>query len=151
MFRPMFAAVALVILAPGALAQNRPNFSGQWIAAGEQTEHLSISQDASTLTVKFRGPTREETVTYQLDGRESHNETITVRGEPWTHVSQARWVSNALVIITTTTPQAGGKGWEWMRVYSFPQSAGVLSVTTVDATLHPPMSMHTETRLYKPR
>jgi len=38
-------------------------------------------------------------------------------GEKWTYVSTAKWVTNALVISTTTTVETTGGSWDSMKIY----------------------------------
>jgi hypothetical protein len=123
-------AVLTLLLAAGSLfAQNKPNFTGTWVSSTSQI--LTIVQDESRLTVREIFPSLERTLTYQLDGSESQNETKTVLGETWKHLSKIMWVSKALVITTRTTRETGSS-WDSMKIYTL-DSQGTLSVTTVDA------------------
>lgn len=145
-----FLVICAAITATGTRpsAQQKPDFSGHWTAVTVPGVYLTITQDASRLTIREPGPRGERTLTYQLDGSESHNATTSLNGETWTNVSRAQWVSYALVIITSTTREHGGT-WEWMKIYSFtPDESGNLSVTMVDAVLSG-TGMALETRVYK--
>ena len=123
-------AVLLLIAIPAA--QERASFAGIWTAAAPNAQRLIIEQDATLLRIT---DSRNRVLTYRLDGSESRNQTTTVRGETWNHVSRARWVSSALVIITTTTREAGQQ-WDWMTIYRR-DGQGNLLVTTLDAVLDP--------------
>ena len=138
---------ALLVFCVGTIrlhAQSKPNVSGNWTTSSYS---LSITQDGSTLTVTEPGPVAgPRKFTYQLDRSESRH-TVPVGDGTWTHTSRVRWVTNALMVLTTTTTDTGGK-WE-MKIYSFtPDSSGNLSVTTLDAVLVG-SGMWTETRIYR--
>ncbi|HEY6347436.1 MAG TPA: hypothetical protein VIY49_38600 [Bryobacteraceae bacterium] len=131
--------VVFTILGVGNLsAQDKPNFKGTWVSE-RQPQTLTITQDALRLTQT--GP--EGTLTYQLDGSDSRNETKTVLGEKWIHISKIKWVGSALVITTTTTPQTGGS-WDWMKIYTLSQT-GTLKLTTVDGVLSDRLYMNVNT------
>jgi hypothetical protein len=119
----------LAISAP--TAREQATFAGTWVG-GPHPLRLVIEQDATRMIITDE---RGRVLTYQLDGSESRNVTTTVRGEKWAHLSQARWVSSALVIMTTTTREAGQR-WEWMTIYRRDRE-GNLHVTTLDAVLDP--------------
>jgi hypothetical protein len=142
-----FVTVALV-LADVGLAQERPSFTGTWVASSAP-QRLRITQDASQLTVTDSLGTRERTLVYRLDGSDSRNETRTVTGEKWTNVSHATWVSSALAITTTTTRESTGRSWDWMTIY-LRDGSGNLEVTTIDAVLDqgPFMNMAQSTVVY---
>jgi len=115
-----------LVLAPAA----QPDFSGTWIVPDRQ---LVITQDAAQITITETRAGREQRSVYRMDGFPSTNETLTVQGEKWTNVSQAQWVTSALVIITTTTRESTGGSWDWMMIYHLSDTG--LHVTTFDATL----------------
>ena len=134
---------SLVVAVPAA--QDRADFSGTWVG-GPNAQRLVIKQDATQLTVTDG---RGRVLVYRLDASESRNETTTVRGEKWTHVSHAKWVSSALVV-TTTTRRAEGQSWDWMTIYRR-DGQGNLLVTTLDAVTDPGpfMAMAMSTVEYK--
>jgi hypothetical protein len=124
-------AIGVLFTANVGSAQNKPSFTGTWVAT-TGTSELVIVQDVTQVRVT---DARGRVLTYRLDGSESRNETRTVVGEKWTHVSQARWVSSALVITTTTTREAGQR-WDWLTIYRRDGEGG-LQVTTLDAVTDP--------------
>lgn len=130
-------------------AAERPNFSGRWIGAGSAVS-FTIEQNDSTVTITYPpGVVEGRRLVFNLDGSETRNTTRTVTGETWTHVSRARWVTSALLIVTTTTRENIGS-WDWMAIYSFTADSNRnLSVTTVDAALSSADVMATETRIYR--
>ena len=134
------------LTASSAMAQERPNFSGKWASPSNPETYITLTQDGSTFTVA-RG---EVDGTYQLDGSESRN-TMRAGGQTVSHVSQARWVSNALVIITRTTVDMGSRSYSYdsLTTYSFvADGSGYLSVTTLGPTLGLEPWTVTTTRIY---
>ena len=96
--------MAVVLMAAVAVAQAKPNFSGEWKrmverGQGEPGVDLTISQTSSAMTVEFRGGQK---LTYKLDGSVSKN-TIAGRGSaPTEQAPKAMWAGNTIVVITTT-------------------------------------------------
>jgi hypothetical protein len=96
--------MAVVLMAAVAVAQAKPNFSGEWKrmverGQGEPGVDLTISQTSSAMTVEFRGGQK---LTYKLDGSVSKN-TIAGRGSaPTEQAAKAMWAGNTIVVITTT-------------------------------------------------
>ena len=123
--------VMTILLTASTPAQERADLSGNWVG-GPNGQRLVIKQDAAQLTVTDG---RGRVLVYRLDASESRNETTTVTGEKWTHVSQAKWVSSALVVTTKTT-RAAGQNWDWMTIYRR-DGQGNLLVTTLDAVTDP--------------
>ncbi len=114
-----FAAIA-IILAVGfaASAEDKPNFSGKWVAVGAQPAaenaggsgpggrrapqpgygpEFTVKQDAKTLTITRGG--QSQTLTFNLDGSESKI-TMTRDGQQIEQISTAKWEGNTLVIVT---------------------------------------------------
>jgi len=131
MVRRWLIAGMVTMLTASGMAQERASFAGTWTAV-TGPQRLAIEQSIAQLVVT---DARGQKLTYRLDGSESRNETFTVRGEKWTHVSQARWVSSAVVITTTTTREAG-QHWDWLTIYRR-DGSGNLQVTTLDAVTDP--------------
>src|SRR5688500_19240997 len=122
-----FAAIA-IILAVGfaASAEDKPNFSGKWVAVDAQPAaenagsggrgpggggrglqpgfgpEFTVKQDARTLTITRGG--QAPVLTYKLDGSESRN-TMTRDGQQIDQISTAKWEGNTLVIVTQLTFQ----------------------------------------------
>ena len=87
----------LVVAAFGALglaAQEKPNFSGTWIAVGPQQgiRELIIKQDGATLSVEGQPDVTKRT--FKLDGSES--EMSAPDGKPL--LARAAWEGNTLVV-----------------------------------------------------
>ncbi len=124
----LLGATAIVLATTSALAQ-KTSFAGTWVreapAAGAAEAGCgggrggggggggwgmepTITQDATTLTVKWVNPGREggeptpQTRTYKLDGTESKN-SIMRGGQATEVVSKASW-DGAKLVIKTTTP-----------------------------------------------
>lgn len=109
-----------------AIAQDRPDFSGTWKAVeqslGGQLQSfdddwtLVIEQDASQIYLAQSMAVLEHELVYRLDGSESRNQTQSVSGEQWTHLSRADWMEGAIVIRSTTTRESG-RSWESLVTY----------------------------------
>jgi len=89
--------LVLVIAAFGAVglaAQERPNFSGTWIAVGPQQgiRELTIKQDGSTLSLEGQPDVTKRT--FKLDG--SKSEMSAPDGKPL--LAKAAWEGNTLVV-----------------------------------------------------
>ena len=89
--------LVLVVAAFGAVglaAQDRPNFSGTWIAVGPQQEirELTIKHDGSTLS--FEGQPDVTKHTFKLDGSET--EMSAPDGKPL--LAKAAWQGKTLVV-----------------------------------------------------
>ena len=118
----LLGAAAVVLWATSAFAQAKPSFAGTWVreapaggggggggrgGGGGWGMEPTITQDATTLTVKWSQPGREggtpteQTRTYKLDGTESKNPG----GRGGEQISKATWEGSKLVIKTAT--QAG--------------------------------------------
>jgi hypothetical protein len=141
----------------GPSAQSRPDFSGKWtlvagpdvIVGGPLGREGVISQDATSVTFTQSLPVTHDpnrSLTYRVDGSESRNETRTLRGETWTHLSQARWMSEALLVTTITNAGITGR-WESVLTCSL-DGKGNLVIVSVDPNLWPPSTMSTRTLTY---
>jgi hypothetical protein len=122
----------------------QPDLSGTWTlisgtraASSPLGAEGTIAQDMSSLTFS----TGARSLRYRLDGSESRND--------WngsTQSSQARWVTKAL-LITTTTHSAAGE-WEDAAICSL-DAAGHLNVVTVNALKWPEDAMGTSLLVYQ--
>jgi len=109
--RAGLSAAAVVLMAAGAAAQEKPSFAGEWKMVppgGGQAEpgvDLTVTQNATVMTVEYtRGPAPAPAkLTYKLDGSVSRN-TLAGRGggAPTEQVSKAMWAGNTMVVTTTT-------------------------------------------------
>jgi hypothetical protein len=125
----VLAVFAVVILAAGAAAQEKPNFSGVWTTTARPAGYargggagaslgsgwgasFAITQDADTLLLERTFFSRADLqpamrFRYALDGSESRNTILMGRGQQ-VQVSTAAWEGGKLVITTVyTEPQAG--------------------------------------------
>jgi hypothetical protein len=98
-----------ILLATVVSAQT-PNFAGKWTlvpdpaAAGGMGgglgQEATITQDATSMTIKRTTQMGEFTSTYKLDGSESKN-TITIQGNTIDQLSTAKWDGGTLKVDTT--------------------------------------------------
>lgn len=99
--------MSLLVLAPAAGAQKRPDFTGRWVAIspGYTGQELRIQQARGTLKVTHAFHQRGESVTYNLDGT-PRREPSGPAEERW---STAAWKNGTLVLtetrLTRTTEQ----------------------------------------------
>jgi hypothetical protein len=102
----VLSVAAIVMMAAGALAQQKPSFAGEWKivrSSGQQGTpgpDLIVTESAGAMTVEY--PKTSVKLVYELDGSASKN-TMAVRGgAPTEQVSKATW-SGANLVVTTTT------------------------------------------------
>jgi hypothetical protein len=124
---------------------------GTWaLKTGEPYSPLgaagTIAQTESRITVTASARP-ERAVTYQLDRPEFTYTTTTVRGDTWTHVAQARWVTNALLVTTKTGAGVTG-AWEDMVIYSL-SGPNTLTVVTVMTPKSSELGMSTQLSTYE--
>ena len=109
-----FAFLATIPAAAGA--QDKPDFSGTWTLNAEKSDpapqmgqtgrprgmggggfgrptSLFINQLGSTISIELKTADQSRTVSYYLDGRESHNSGM--RGQDF--VTKSRWEGSSLV------------------------------------------------------
>ena len=109
----ILSVAAVVLMAAGLIAQAKPSFAGEWKIAGDLDSgggrggpgiDLTITQDATAVTVEYRGGQAPAPVklTYKLDGSVSKNMMAGRGGAPTEQVSKAMWAGNTLVVTTTT-------------------------------------------------
>jgi hypothetical protein len=151
----VIAGLALVSLTTDALVQSRPigrpDFSGTWtLAAGSPApiggllgSDAVITHDEGTIS--FRSGNRS--TAYRLDGNETLSTRTTVRGDRWTEVSQARWVTHALLITTTTDAGPTGR-WEDLLILSL-SGENALNVVTVSTAKSAKPAMITQLWVYE--
>jgi hypothetical protein len=120
----VLSAVAVaVFFTASVMAQAKPNFAGKWVMeapaggaapgaggpggggrggrGGGWGQNVTISQDATTLTVEYTQGENPVKLIYKLDGTESKN-MVMGRGGQTEQVSKAAWAADKLVITTTT-------------------------------------------------
>jgi hypothetical protein len=110
-------ALAVLIAAAPALAQDMPNFSGSWTLVADPNaagggggggrgggaglgQAAVLAQDMKTLTVTRTTQNGEIKMTYNLDGSDSKN-MVMGRGGQTEQVSKATWDGPKLMISTT--------------------------------------------------
>ena len=131
----LMAVAALVVGSAMVFAQAKPNFAGKWTldpavapAAGNGApgggrggrggglgQELTITQDATTLTLEYVGGGRNPgpmKLAYRLDGSESKNPGMGGQEQ----VSKAAWQGDHLVV--TTQLNFGGNSVEQKRTFS---------------------------------
>jgi hypothetical protein len=120
--RRFTTAVTVATLAfASAVVMAQANFAGKWVldpasaSAAPQGggrgrgmmglgSELTITQDASTITLEYMGGGRNPAPVkqvFKLDGTESKN-TVMMRGGETEQVSKAAWAGQSLVVTTTT-------------------------------------------------
>ena len=102
--------LALIVVATLASAQQSPNFSGKWTLVpdpaatggfgGGLGQEATITQDASSITIKRTTQMGEFTTIYKLDGSESRN-TLNFQGNAIEQISKTRWDGGTLKIETS--------------------------------------------------
>jgi hypothetical protein len=99
---PCLVFVVAVCGAVGLAAQDRPNFSGTWIAVGPQQaiRELTIKHDGSTLSLEGKPPDVVTKRTLKLDGSET--EMTAPDGKPLR--LKAIWEGHTLVV-TVHSPE----------------------------------------------
>jgi hypothetical protein len=123
----VLTAAAVAVSAAIVVAQAKPTFAGKWVVdassapaapsapagpgggggrggrGGMLGQELTITQDATTLTIEYMGGGQNPApvkLVYKLDGTESKN-TMMMRGGQMEQVSKATWAGNALAVTTT--------------------------------------------------
>ena len=102
--------IAIVLLSALASAQGTPNFAGKWTlvpapgatGAGGLGQEATITQDATSITIKRTTQMGEFTTIYKLDGSESKN-TLNFQGNTIDQVSKTKWDGGTLKVDTTMT------------------------------------------------
>lgn len=100
----------LICAATLGSAQGTPDFAGKWTlvpapgatGAGGLGQEATITQDATSITIKRTTPMGEFTTIYKLDGSESKN-TLTFQGNTIDQVSKSKWDGGTLKVDTTMT------------------------------------------------
>lgn len=120
----VLTAAAVALSAAFVVAQAKPSLAGKWVVdasaasaapaapgggggrggrGGMLGQELTITQDATTLTIEYMGGGQTPApvkLVYKLDGTESKN-TMMMRGGQMEQVSKAAWVGNSLAVTTT--------------------------------------------------
>lgn len=128
--------VVVIAVAMNAGAQQKPDFSGDWVLAKDRSsqtmsgsvvvsvsgllgDKFSAVQDTKTLTLTITVAAlgRDIRAVYNLDGSESRNLNPAGAGQPDEPIfSRASWESDKLVIHTRGTALVNGKPLETKRV-----------------------------------
>lgn len=102
---------ALGIAVASLAAQQKPNFSGRWVAvsppeaAGQQ--HV-VKHEGATLTESHGAESSDHAAVYNLDGKESRN-VLKSHGEDIVTLSQTTWNGQTLTITSLTTYPPDGR------------------------------------------
>ena len=139
--RRALTAVALTLATALTLAQAPPNFAGKWALvpdpnaagggrggmAGGLGPEATITQDASSLTIKRTTQMGEFTSTYKLDGSESRN-TLNFQGNSVDQLSIAKWDGPKLLV--NTKMDFGGNVVETSMVMALDSTGNLVVDTT---------------------
>ena len=140
--RRALTLVALTLTTALTLAQAPPNFAGKWTVVpdanapagggrggmgGGLGQEATITQDASTLTIKRTTQMGEFTSTYKLDGSESRN-TLNFQGNSVDQLSIAKWDAGKLNVHTKM--DMGGNVVETSMVMSLDATGNLIVETT---------------------
>ena len=107
--RPTAVMLALILFGAVASAQT-PTFAGKWTLVpgpsaagpGGLGTEATITQDATSITIKRTTQMGEFTSIYKLDGSESKN-TLTIQGNAIEQLSKTKWDGGTLQVDTTMT------------------------------------------------
>ena len=105
--RPTAVMLAVILFGAAASAQT-PNFAGKWTLVpgpgaagpGGLGTEATITQDATSITIKRTTQMGEFTSIYKLDGSESKN-TLTIQGNAIEQLSKTKWDGGTLQVDTT--------------------------------------------------
>jgi hypothetical protein len=107
--RNALTTAGLVVLLGAALAaQQKPNFSGQWVPVDREGRRQVVEHTATSLTIGDASARGGQRFVYKLDGSETRNVTPTHAGDIVT-VSKAWWSGDALTLASATTYPTGRK------------------------------------------
>jgi hypothetical protein len=101
MTHAILAAIGAIALVTGVIAQDKPNFAGQWKAAGSFNS-WTITVEGSKMTVTMTVAGNSDSTVYLLDGTLSPK-TIEGPDGPVENVSTSTWEGNVLVTTTKTS------------------------------------------------
>jgi polyisoprenoid-binding protein YceI len=113
MKRACLSVTLALVVSALVSAQGTPNFAGKWTllpapgaagpgGAGGLGQEATITQDATSITIKRTTQMGEFTTTYKLDGSESKN-TLNFQGNAIDQVSKTKWDGGTLKVDTTMT------------------------------------------------
>jgi hypothetical protein len=142
MRRTLQLGITITFASAMVLAQQKPNFSGTWVAvspadaAGQEQE---VRHTATTLSTGHASEGAGHNETYKLDGTESRNE-LTSHGEKIVTLSRAMWDGDKVVITSATTYPDGGK-LESKQTWSMNSSGQLVIESTETMTGQPVRSM----------
>jgi len=140
--RCALTAVAVTLATALTLGQAPPNFAGKWTLVpdanaaggggrggmgGGLGQEATITQDASSLTIKRTTQMGEFTSTYKLDGSESRN-TLSIQGNSVDQLSIAKWDGGKLNVATKM--DFGGNVVETSMVMSLDATGNLVVDTT---------------------
>ena len=112
-------AAGIVLSVAMASTQQKPNFSGRWIAvspAEAAGQEQVVEHDATSLAVGHASTGGGHRAVYKLDGTESRN-VLTTHGDDIVTTARAAWKENQLTITSSTT-YPDGRRLEKTQVWS---------------------------------
>ena len=150
------ASVVFAIGAPAWAQSETPDFSGTWrmvnLEIGDERRsqagdrQIEVVQSQSQISIANSLWWPGATLTFNLDGSESRNETLTAAGDTWERVTVARWVGSAIVFDTTiNTP---GESFQQVETL-YRGSDGVLKFALLDSDTVMPQTMVMVTASYR--
>ena len=125
-------------------AQDKPNFSGRWIAvspADSAGQEQVVRHDAKTLTAGHASEGHGHKASYTLDGTESRNVLVS-HGENIVTLSKASWNGNKLTITSDTT-YPDGRTWHTEQTWSLDASGRLVIDFTESGTTPSPVTRTT--------
>jgi hypothetical protein len=107
--RLLLAAALVAAASIAAIGQERPNFSGRWVAvsATAGSEQL-VKHDATTFSLLHGSQGADHTATFKLDGTETRNATPS-HGSQIVTVAKAEWVGGTVKITQSNVYPDGRK------------------------------------------
>ena len=127
---PSLVATGLLFLTISLTAQQKPDFSGRWVAiapadAAGSEQRVTHDADANTLTLEHDSEGHGHKLVHKLDGTESRN-TLSSHGSEIVIRSRAQWAGNQ-VTITSVATYPDGKRRETKEIWSL-DSGGQLVI-----------------------
>lgn len=135
--------LAIVTLGVVALAaQQKPNFSGRWVAvspADAAGQEQFVKHDATSLSTSHEAEGDPHRAVYKLDGTESRN-VLTSHGEDVVTTSKTTW-SGAQLTITSVTTYPDGRRRDLKEVWSLDAEGRLVMEINLTMTGQPPMAI----------
>jgi len=139
---PAAIVIASLCLVATISAQQKPNFSGHWVAvspADAAGQEQFVKHDATSLATSHESEGDPHRETYKLDGSESRN-VLTSHGAEIVTLSKAEWTGNQLTI-TSSTVYPDGRKLAQKETWSMDAEARLVIAFTQTMAGQPEMSM----------